>query len=155
MNESINPPVRRIFFVGPKADALKHAAALYNVCRERRQIPAFYENRTLAGVIRRLRCPTTRTGIITFGPGSEGVYEQTCREFPGIKVLRLLEPDAPPPKFFFSYQNQIFPYPETAEDYGIIASWMGLHRKFTDKDIFTVELPHSIPIALLEQEEPK
>lgn len=153
MDESVNPPARRIFFVGPKQDALRHARALYAVCKAWRQIPAFYENRTLGGVKRRLLCPNIRSAIVTFGPGSSETYVQTCQGSPPLKVLRLLEPSDPPPAFAFSYHNQIFPFPKTEKDYSIIASWMGLHRCFTEQDIFTEELPHTIPLHLLNPKE--
>lgn len=155
MPEKVNPPVHQIIFIGPRRDTLKHAAAFYTVCRERRQIPALYAKRALLGAERQIRTNLVRSGIITVGPQAEALFQRVRQKIPYVKALCLLPPDAPKPKPYFSYRHQIFPYPKTAEDYGLIASWMGLHRCFTEQDIFTEELPHSIPTALLEQEVPK
>ena len=68
MDSAINPPVHQIIFIGPRRDTLKHAAAFYTVCRERRQIPVLYAKRVLLGVEHQIRTNLVRSAIVTVGP---------------------------------------------------------------------------------------
>ena len=122
-----DPPVDRIFLFGPVRDGRKLAGQLYPFCRESRWIPAFFAEESLTQKVeKRFYEPLTRTGVITFGSDSAQVYERLRGRGKWLKILRLLEPGAVPPKPFFSYEEQIFPWPEGAEAYQQIISWMGI-----------------------------
>ena len=152
MGYEINPPVHRVIFVGTREDTMRHAAALYQVCRKRRQVPAFFESRTMAGVNQQLQRITMPTCVIAFGPSSQEVYDMVRRNHPAVKMLRLLDSGAPEPEFSFSYLHQILPLPQAEKDYERIASWMGLHERCAEEDRFTEDLHGggSISTELLE-----
>ncbi len=127
MGNRMNPPVSRIFLIGPVADGRKLAGRLYPLCRESRWIPAFFSDKSLTQEVeKRFYEPLTRTGVITFGMDSAEIYEMLCGHGKWLKVLRLLEPGAAIPIPVFSYEEQIFPWPEKSEDFQNIVSWMGI-----------------------------
>ena len=124
---NLNPPVCQIYLVGPKEEGMLFARNLYPICLERKWLPAFFvTNRLGKDIIKCSDSKLLRTGVITFGPESEKIYRRLYGINGGMKVLRLLDAGVPEPKPFFSYQAQIFSYPQDSHDYDLIASWMGI-----------------------------
>lgn len=147
-----NPPVYRIYLVGPKDEGLKLAQAIYAVCRERSQVPSFHLSLNLTKeLIKELYHPLCRTALITFGPKSEEIYERMLQEHSWVKVMWILEPGAPEPEPEFNYDHQIFPYPD-AEILSYLVSWLGIDNR-TGAEGFTEYLPGALSMEELEAAE--
>ena len=123
----LNPPVLRVFMVGPIDEGKRLARRLYPVFKEQKRVPSFFVS----------------TAVVTFGPESEEVYGAILRDHSWIKVLRILEPGAPPPEIFFSYKNQVYPYPDD-EYLRVIVSWMGIHDPMPDYPPFEERVPGAL-----------
>ena len=147
-----NPPVLRVYLVGPKDEGLKLARAIYPVCKERQQVPSFHLSRGLTRkLIKELYCPLCRTALLTFGPKSEEIYERMLQEHSWVKVMWILEPGAPEPEPEFNYDHQIFPYPD-AEILSCLVSWLGIDRR-PGVEGFTETLTGALSIEELEAAE--
>ena len=140
----INPPVYRVLLIGPPEEGKRLARAIYPICKERRQIPAFFRSRRITKkLLRDLYGQLCRTAVVTFGPESEEVYDAILRDHSWIKVLRILEPGAPPPEIIFSYKKQVYPYPDD-EYLRVIVSWMGIHDPMPDYPPFEERMPGAL-----------
>lgn len=130
MGIGINPPVKRIFLVGPVKAGKTLACRMYPFCRESRWLPAFFAEEALTLEVEQLFFhPLVRTGVVIFGEDSERAYERLRKirgEGTWLKALRLLEPGAAAPRPFFSYEEQVFPWPGEEADIQRIVSWMGI-----------------------------
>ena len=127
---NINPPVHHIYLVGPEEQGKDIAQGIYPYCRACDWIPAFFlEGKYTDKIEKSLYQYGVRTGVIAFGDDSERIYERLHGEDPygedrPYKVMWLLKPgEAEVP--FFSYQAQIWSWPETEQDFHNIASWLG------------------------------
>ncbi len=124
--ENINPPVHQIYLIGPEKQGKYIACRIFPYCERCNWIPAFFLSERYTKTIEKdIFRERERTGVIAFGGDSKEIYDRLYGDGRQQKVLRLLEPGSPKPPFFFSYQAQIFSYPETEKDFRTIASWMG------------------------------
>ena len=147
-----NPPVLRVYLVGPKEEGLKLARAIYAICKERLQVPSFHLSQSLTKkLIRDLYRTVCRTALITFGPKSKEIYERMLREHDWVKVMRILDLGASEPKLEFNYDCQIFPYPD-AELLSHLVSWLGIDRR-PGVEGFTETLTGALSIEELEAAE--
>ena len=117
--------VERIYLIGPGEQGLALARRLYALCMPLGRAPCFLLAERLTRKLRRqFYAPLCATGVLLFGPDAAANYNALLEEHPWIKVMRLLPIGAPPPDFFFSYHEQIFPYPQTEKDFHTIQCWM-------------------------------
>lgn len=124
--ENINPPVHQSYLIGPEKQGKCIARRIFPYCERCNWIPAFFISERYTKTIEKdIFRERERTGVIAFGRDSEEIYDRLYGEDRQQKILRLLEPGSPDPPFFFSYQAQIFTYPETEQDFRKIASWLG------------------------------
>ena len=122
-----NDTVCRIYLIGPREQGLALARTLYARCRPLGHAPAFIPAPRLTKKLRRqFHNPLCCTGVLLFGGDAAESYDALLEDHPWIKVLRLLPPDAPPPKVFFSWHEQIFYFPRTEQDFHLLQVWLGL-----------------------------
>ena len=122
-----NYTVERIYLIGPREEGLALARRLYALCMPLGRAPCFLLADRLTRKLRRqFYNPLCSTGILLFGEDAAANYDALLEEHPWIKVMRLLPIGAPPPDFFFSYHEQIFPCPQTEKDFHTIQCWMGV-----------------------------
>lgn len=132
--ENINPPVHQIYLIGPEKQGRSIARRIYPYCEACDWIPAFFLAERFTDEVEREVCrQRTRTGVIAFGDDSERIYGRLHgdEEDPygwdkSYKVMRLIKPGEEKPAAFFSYQSQVWSYPETEQDFRNIASWLGI-----------------------------
>ena len=140
----LNPPVLRVFMVGPIDEGKRLARRLYPVFKEQKRVPSFFVSRRLTKkLVKQFYACVCATAVVTFGPESEEVYDAILRDHSWIKVLRILEPGAPPPEIFFSYKKQVYPYPDD-EYLRVIVSWMGIHDHMPDYPPFEERMPGAL-----------
>lgn len=119
--------VRRICLVGPRAQGLALARALYARCGPLGHKPAFIPAERLTKKLRRqLLDPVCPTGVLLFGAHAAEDYDSLLDLHPWIKVLHLVPPDAPEPKAFFSWHEQVFRFPQTGDEVRLLQVWLGL-----------------------------
>ena len=133
--ENINPPVHQIYLIGPEKQGMDIARKIFRYCTVCDWIPAFFLAERFTDEVEGELCQrwAPRTGVIAFGDDSERVYERLHgdEEDPygwdsPYKVMRLLKPGEEKTAPFFSYQSQVWSYPETEQDFKNIASWLGI-----------------------------
>ncbi len=133
--KNINPPVHQIYLVGPEKEGKGIARRIYPYCEACDWIPAFFLEERFTDEIERKLCWEwiLRTGVIAFGDDAEWIYERLHGNEDDpygwdrpYKVLRLIKTGEEKPASFFSYQAQVWTYPETEQDFKNIASWLGI-----------------------------
>ena len=121
--------VERVFLIGPEEEGLALARRLYAPCEPPDRAPDLLPlPRRDRDFLRQLFDPLCPTGVLLFGKDAAEDYDALLDLHPWVRVLRLLPPDAPPPRPFFSYHEQIFPYPQTDRDFRILRGWLGAGR---------------------------
>lgn len=145
----INPPVYRVLLIGPPEEGKRLARAIYPICKERRQIPAFFLSRRITKkLLRDLYGQLCRTAVLTFGPASEETSQRMLREHGWVKVMRILEPGAPTPEPVFDYRYQVFPYPDQ-EYLSYLVSWLGIDLRPGIRE-FSEDMPGALTQEELE-----
>lgn len=119
--------VIRIYLVGPREMGLALARTLYARCRPLGHAPYFIPAQRLTKKLRRqLLNPVCPTCVMLFGEHAAEDYDSLLDVHPWVKVLRLVPPDAPKPKIFFSWHEQTFYFPQSDSDFHLLQAWLGL-----------------------------
>lgn len=122
-----NARVKRIYLIGPREEGLALARQLYACCQTPDSAPAFIlRDKPDAALREQIFTRLCATALILFGPEAATQYPGLIELHPWVKVLQLLPPGAPEPEFFFSWHEQIFPWPQSDKDHRLVQAWLGL-----------------------------